>query len=309
MKLKRLIATIITLCLTAFLIIKAGQFLDPAYMDGCYDQIKAFHELPENSVDAIIYGTSHAWKGVDSRVINDKYGVSCYNYACNWQCLNTSELFIKDSLYTQSPKYIILDTYNQSVLRDTNMVGEVYYTRYLPNTQARKDYLEECFVGDKGRYFSYYVPLVALHDSWENITSENFIPLDDGVNTYISDRGYAPSDVVFETSIGDYTQFEQLELKESAEPVYEELATFCRENDIQLILITIPATKEPEYNYFDAFTRFADSHENVTYLNLYAMDEEHAINPLTDFQDDDHLNSSGAYKVGDYLGKYLTTNF
>ena len=74
-----------------------GALLDPPNTILGFEVIEAFHSLEDNSLDVIVYGSSHAWRGCDTRVMKDKYSIAAYNYGCNWQKMNTIELFLKDS--------------------------------------------------------------------------------------------------------------------------------------------------------------------------------------------------------------------
>ena len=45
-----------------------------------FKAIKTFHELPENSIDVIAYGSSHTWKGLNTMKMYEDYGIGAYNY-------------------------------------------------------------------------------------------------------------------------------------------------------------------------------------------------------------------------------------
>lgn len=106
----RVIWILITVTITVGLIQWAGHLLDPYEAEDGLDAVKAFHELDDNSVDVIVLGSSRAWKGCDTRVMQDEYGIKAYNYACNWQALNTTLLFLQDSIRIQSPKVVFVET-------------------------------------------------------------------------------------------------------------------------------------------------------------------------------------------------------
>ena len=74
----------------------------------------------------MIYGSSRAWKGCDTTVMADEYGLSAYNYGCNWQAINTTALFLQDSLLTQTPKVVCIETgLVDDIEKNTGMDGQI----------------------------------------------------------------------------------------------------------------------------------------------------------------------------------------
>ena len=141
---KSITGFLITLILTVTLIQHFGLRLDPFLSNLGFVAIKAFYSIEDNSCDVMVYGSSHAWRGCDTRVMRDEYGISAYNYSCNWQAINTTLLFIQDSLRTQKPKVICIDTYQaHNVLHDIDMDGQIYYTRPMKNFKGKREYLKE----------------------------------------------------------------------------------------------------------------------------------------------------------------------
>lgn len=87
---KRIAASLLCLVLIVVGIIGLGHITRPTGDDVAIAGINAFHALPENSVDVIVYGSSHAWRNVNVNAMYDNYGIAAYNYGCNWQHLNTT---------------------------------------------------------------------------------------------------------------------------------------------------------------------------------------------------------------------------
>ena len=102
-KIKRICGVLLTVLLIFGMVQYAGYRLKPKSLENTYCQIQAFHMLPDNSVDVMVYGSSHCWNGFDVNVLTQQYGISAYNYSCMWQHMNTTRLFLKDSL-----KYLYL---------------------------------------------------------------------------------------------------------------------------------------------------------------------------------------------------------
>ena len=98
--LKKLLCCLLTIMLTICGINKLGLLLRPTDTDAAYSQIETFHNLPEDSLEVIAYGSSHVYRGFDPKTLYNEYGIGSYNYGWNWQKINTTKLFILDSLRT-----------------------------------------------------------------------------------------------------------------------------------------------------------------------------------------------------------------
>lgn len=292
----------ILLCLIHY----TGRLLNPKWTDLQMKAVEAFHYLPENSMEVLVYGSSHAFKGVDTRVMQEKYGIKAYNYAGNWQSINTTSLFIKDSFRTQSPKIILIETYNVgAVLQDTDLNGEIYYTKAIDMFKGKKEYLRQCFGENKERWLSYYFPLIMFHSNWNNIDYENF---SDGgeIEQHIKSFGYQRNNIETPVSIGNYKEFEQYDLNENSIAILNDIVNVCKENDVKIVFFTVPY--EGEYGWYEFMEKYA-SENNCVYLNLFENMEEVGLEELTDFRDGGHLNNNGAAKVADYLSKYIIENY
>ena len=125
-KIKRIVGVIVTVVLIAYGVNKLGYLLRPVNTDIAISTIDTFHDMPENSFEVIGYGSSHMWRGMSAMELYNKYGIGAYNYGCNWQNINTTQLFLEDSLKTQSPKVALIETFNvDSLKHDTNIDGEI----------------------------------------------------------------------------------------------------------------------------------------------------------------------------------------
>ena len=304
-KIMQLAGCLITLTMTVGLVRYMGYRLDPAWSKAGFDVIDAYHSLEDDTLDVIVYGSSHAWKGFDTRVLNDKYDISAYNYGCNWQAINTTLLFLQDSLTTQSPKVICIDTFNvNSVEKDTNLDGQIYYSSGIPNSEYKLKYITTCFGKNPEGYASYLFPLIMFHDNWNIISSENY--LEQGFQRYVDSTGFCEGNNVYEGTIPDYKTFEQYELSDDAIEVLDQIVDECKERDIEVIFYT--CLWEGAYNYGDAMTKYAKEN-GCDYLNLFENLDDTGIDGATDLQDEGHLNASGAAKLADYMGRYISANY
>lgn len=308
-KLKSAIGVLVVLAMVFGLVRCSEKLLEPGNTRECVAAVEAFHQLPENSIDVMIYGSSHAWRGVDSVEMYDKHGIGAYNYGANWQRLSTEALFFYDSLRTQSPKVAMIETFRlHDLVKDQNMDGEVYYTRKISDFPFKRQYLRTAFGDRLDRYVAYYFPISQLHSNWTSISHGSFInpytPED-----FIGTMGYfhMPSaDMVTPVELYDPMEATQLELREDVIEILDGIVATCKEQGIELVFFNIPWRGGNQQR--DAITRYAEENGCV-YLDLFLHVDEMGFDPETDFMDIEHLNHSGALKVADYLGAYLREHY
>ena len=302
-KVTRIIGVVVTSILIIFGVRKLGYLVRPVNTDICKNNIDTFHNMPENSFEVIGYGSSHMWRGMSAMELYDKYGIGAYNYGCNWQNINTTQLFLEDSLKTQSPKVILLETFLVNSLKhDMNIDGEIYYTTAITEGDDKQRYLRQCFGEDKERYLSYYMPLCAFHDNWINLTSASF----QEDNTYTADfyksMGFVDSASITPINIPDQSGIAQDRLSELSLQTLDNIVNICNDNNIDIVFYTAPW--QGTYSYSDAMKEYA-ANKGYVYFNLFEYIDETGIDPSTDFSDQGHLNTSGSVEVAYCLGYYL----
>lgn len=303
---KIIVSCFITIGITIVSLEYMGNLLDPKWTSGAMNAIKAFHTMDADTLEVIIYGSSHAWKGCDPMVMYEDYGLAAYNYGCNWQALNTTLLFLEDSLRTQTPKVVCIETYRTDILKqNVNMDGEIYYTRVISNFPGKQDYLKQCFGDNVERYVSYYTPIVMFHDNWNIIEYENFVDYRT-VEDYVNLMGYEPGKATVTANLGDCLQFSQKEIPEDSILVLNKIMEVCEKIGAEVLFYTAPY--EGEYVYSDAMKEYALEH-GCSYINLFEHIGDMEMSGETDFRDKTHLNNLGAAKVADYLGEYIVNHY
>jgi len=81
---------------------------------------------------------------------------------------------------------------------------------------------------------------------------------------------------------------------------------YCQERGIEVVLTFLPfPANEMQQKAANYIYDLAEEYQ-VEYLNFLDLD---VINYHTDLYDEDHVNPSGARKVTDYLGQFLTANY
>lgn len=315
---KNIALFLLTISLIACSATYFGNVLRPIETDINVVNIETFQSLPKDSLDVILLGSSRMWRGINTMELYDKYGIGAYNIGCNWQHINTTNLFLHDALKRQTPKVVVIDATNAHLpLMDVDMDGEIYYTEKIPWSYTKYRCVRQYFGRGLERYFSYFVPLCAFHENWQNVSADNFNDENINVdflkekenvdeNEFYRTMGFGNTDIVTKVKIKDYKEFEQRPFEKYATDVLDDIVNTCNQNNVKILFVTIPF--EGESNYINAMDEYAKQ-KGCDYINLYAHIDEIGLNFDADFGDPSHLNTSGATKIADFIGAYMEEKY
>ena len=101
-----------------------------------------------------------------------------------------------------------------------------------------------------------------------------------------------------------YQEISKTELK-----YFEKIVDLCKENNIELIAVEFPSIQTWNSDKKERVEQIAKDN-NVRFLDLHDVLDEIGIDWSKDTGDEGyHLNISGAEKISDYLGKFLSENY
>ena len=271
------------------------------------------YELPENSVEVAVCGSSQIAFGVSGMELYEKYGISAYSTGSPNQAILCSYGWLRELDKTQDIKVCLLD-----VSQMTEINRESFYRQAIdPMRLSRNkiDIVRRHLAEDENAdsLFSYVCPLVKYHARWEELTRTDFRYTVEDSSLY---RGNFPTD--YNYSFASYNNLMKTEPKTTGEKALLEdrsvealraIKDYCDENDIALVLFKTP--KEDWTESYQKQMREMANELDVPLLD-YATEEgcrELGLDYYTDFKDPQHLNLRGADKLSDALGVYLTEHY
>lgn len=319
---KKFVYSILFILILFASLIGAGYALRPKDSDVCINQIKDFHSIEDDSLDAIIYGSSHGWLGFDATEFEKQTNLRTYNYSCYWQSFNTTWLFFHDSLLSQKPKVVFLDASRiNDILEGLGLEGQSYYTRHLKWSKYKVRYLKQCFGNSAEGILSYIFPIIKFHTKWENV-EEIFRKTDKtrfiDTNGCNLSPGVLPvekeligakvgEDEVLTAKVEQLNEYEggevgQCEIGPQSIQLMNDITDICNKQGIRLIWYVTPYVGD--YNYDTAMKEYVQKNGGE-YVNLFECLDDIGFDSKTDMYDADHLNKNGAKKVALYFAKYI----
>lgn len=274
-----------------------------------------FYRLPEESVDVIFLGSSHSLNAFIPQELYNEYGITSYNLSSPGQPLLVSYYWLKETLKTQKPKTVVLDT---------NYIPE-YKSKISSEYEVRSPLEYMCWGAVKieaiynacKKYSglglsesSFYLPNIRYHKRWENLEKNDFL-----FEEYALSRDLKGADILTHNENKlKFTPFRQQQLnKGKIEPLdeyTEKIGQFCVENNIKLILVKTPSVRWPinDHNSVETFANknnlpFYDMNVDVIYRQI-----DYDYNKYTN-DNGGHPNLQGAIKLTHFIGKILRNEY
>lgn len=239
---------------------------------------------PKNTIDALFVGDSEAYHAFIPLYIWRDYGITSYAVSTPSQKLVYSLELMRKTFDKQKPKVVFLET----------------------NAIFRKSYFE-----DELTYKAEEImPIIRYHDRWKNLQLKDFSSAIK-YNAIVNNKGYyfiTKSEPSSAKSIKKYMKYSEVTapILSTNQKYLKEIAKFCKKNDAKLVLLSTPSTKNWNYQRHNAIEKEANKLE-VDYIDLNLMRDDIPINWKKETKDKgDHLNYSGAVKVTNFMGQYLS---
>jgi hypothetical protein len=296
-KLRRIIATLAFLLCLAVVMGTTSKVFERKYS---YSKYYDFYNQNED-FDVLFFGTSHVINAIYPMELWRDYGIVSYNMSNHSENICTNYWQLLNALEYTNPKVVVVDLYavdgdskvNEKYLHNVMDAMPLSFTKI----RMAMDLLE------KDKWAEYLFDFSFYHSRWEELESDDFKPgssLTKGAELYSEVTINTPPELIPK---------EQYDGTDRTNKRYlQKIIDLCKEKDIDIILTYIPYSM-PEGEMEVANWGYVCAENNdIPYLNFVYEDLD--INYATDCMDESHhLNTSGAKKVTDYLGKYLIDNY
>jgi hypothetical protein len=270
------------------------------------DILTGYNHETKNSIDVLFVGDSDIYNGISPMEIYEKYGITSYDYASSAASNLLMYYMMLEALKTQTPKVVVMD--------ETSIFG---YKEGETNTHRAMDLLpldnvklslinDPGYSFDIGNKMNFIFPFFRYHDRWNSIKLSDVFKKS-GVNYF---KGYTFSKAVkaaeneesYMNGLNEEVDFTTTYLPESVIKAKE----YCDEHNIKFLLISMPDTSAWSHAKYEKMIKWTKEN-NIDYLDFNMLLNEIGIDFNTDTPDGGmHLNISGAIKMSNYIGNYLS---
>ena len=297
---------VFTLAITAYM-----SALDFKYLDSVF-KFDAFYELPENSVDVLVLGSSHAYQGVNTAVLWEEYGYSAFNLCGAGQPVWNSYYYLEEALKTQTPKVIIFDIYYMHYSSDYSETSFAIKNTYgMKWSETKKEAIEVSF-DHTTTGIQYYIEALQYHSRYSDLNKTDFYPYQANTEMYGNHKGfycYFRTEALQERDLTTVEYFN--DVTDKCLLYFDKILELAESRNIPVIVTAIPFDAE---NYHQGIFNMVElatiGKENVTYIN-FLTDYKEAVNIdyKNDFADKQHLNFKGNTKITRFFGDYIKEHY
>ncbi len=294
---------VFTMCAILLMVLVIGvlRFKSP---DGI-DQMRAFYENEENTVDVLFLGSSHMYTNVNTGMLWSDYGIAAYDLGGADQPFWNTYYFLKEALKTQKPKVIVAEIYSAAVQK-THFQG-VWTIENLFGMKFNQNFVSSAKQSIAEDWHSDYINRFArYHSRYSMITEDDFV-YDRQLETF---KGFDPkfgTEPLETPSVAHVTELSPPNEKMADYMI--QMIDLAKAEGIPILLVCAPyGITEDQQKIFNCFYQYADEND-VPYIDFNVRYEEVGIDFAQDFRDWSHLNEKGNAKYTRYLGDYLKTNY
>lgn len=293
------ILTIISSC-TYFL----AQVTKRSDSDFKYDPF--FHE--NTDYDVLFFGTSHVINAIFPMQLWNDYGITSYNFGGHANSLAASYWAMVNATQYHKPKIAVLDVlgaYQESPEMDISYAHLSFDAFPLTNTKLKA--IKDIYPNDSKKQLELIFPYSIYHNKWESITAS-------AVKSVVAERDHTKEkgaesriNLAIPQEMNLIPKSDMASKSSVGQKYIEMFVDYCRTNDIEPLIINIPyPTNEYHQKWSNSVYKLSEQ-SGFSYLN---MQYENLVDFDIDCHDpSSHLNPSGARKITDYLGKYLTAHY
>lgn len=264
---------------------------------------KKFEEFYEQKADydVLFLGSSHVLNGIYPMELWNDYGIVSYNMGTHGGRSAGSYWVLKNALDYTTPKLVVVDCFMISMDEKISSAEKLHMATDHISLSKNKIKMVYDMVDDEERYGDFLWKFSTYHNRWSELSAEDFSyehSVEKGAESRIS-VAIPDENIVgeFPYEVGGDTNG-----KEYLCRLIEE----CQEQGIQVLLTYIPFPDNLGWQQEADYVWDIAEKYNVQYLDYQTLKAQ--LNFATDCYDkDSHLNPSGARKITDYIGNYITS--
>jgi hypothetical protein len=256
-----------------------------------------------NEYDVLFFGTSHMTMSIYPMELWKDYGITSYNLGGNGCPLATSYWVMMNALDYSAPQLAVIDCY--TLQRDAKVPKESgYLHEFLDALPLSKNkYRAVCdLYDDNADRMEYLWDFSTYHYRWSELKKDDLRP------QYGVDKGADYTDVVAVPNKVEQVDTQQVPEITSVGAAYlEKMIEECQKRNIQVLLTYMPYPAPENDQMAAGYVKTIAAKYGVDYINFLETD---VIDYAVDCYDENsHLNASGARKVTQYLGDYIQAEY
>lgn len=308
MKAKEIRRSLVFLLLAAALLLACWVVFDRKNTCDYTARIYGFFNEPEDSMDVLFYGSSHAYCTVSPLELWHETGLQSYVLATQSQPPAATLHYIKQSLEHQSPQLLVVEAFMFILPPEERLEASLRdCIDALPWRENKVELIQRLVA--PGERSSYYFNFLKYHSRWKELSGRDmdfsYLNGTDNLRGYI----YLTPRREAECYPLDYTHVQPQPLPEENAVFLDELLALARDSNKELALFIAPMSGAEAYaGQFKTLHEYAEAN-GIPVLDFNEKFAELGFDCTEDFFDFDHLNATGASKATAALARWMEQNF
>lgn len=300
----KIVATFLVACMILSLL---QRLLMPKYVTGIVEGafVAEYYKQENKDFDVIFVGDCEVYENFSPAELWEQYGINSYIRGSAEQYIWQSYYLLEDTLRYHKPEVVV---FNIQSLQFNESQSEAYNRMSLEGMRWSPIKVKAILASmkEEEHFIDYVFPILRYHSRWSEITADDvkymFFSPKVSYNGYFMRVDAKPAENVPKgRPMADYT------FGDNAMEYLDKMRILCEENDIELVLIKAPSLYPYWYEEYEEQVETYAQEYGLTYMNFLELTNEIGIDYNTDTYDAGlHMNLSGAIKLSDYLGAYLS---
>lgn len=279
------------------------------YGDGIYG-LKTYYELPTDTVDVLVLGSSHAFEDINPAVLYEEYGIAAYDLCGSAQALWNTYWYLKEALKSQTPKLIVLEAW--AVVYDAEYLDPSCIIKNTYGMKWSRDKIEALKVSaPPEETLDFLIGPLQYHGRYAELSEADFLPYQGKAGLWEYWKGFGNNMKIQAQSAIDVSHVElPIELHEKSERYYRQIIELSQEAGIPMIIVVTPfcgINDEQQGKYLRAAE--IASEYGIPFINYNMQVDEIGLDYGTDFADIGHMSYLGNRKFTEYFGRYLAAHY
>lgn len=313
MKKKNLLKAIAFICIFVLIFNYISNVFKAKWLKGCSVTYmsEGMYELEDNSIDVCILGSSQMVYGLSAPRMLDKYGISAYGTGTDSQPMLCTYFYLKELNKTQDFSTAILDV---SMLYEQE--EDARFRKTIDNVPFSKNKLDLIWEYTKGsdlqEKWENIFSIFQYHSRWNELEQEDFDYKNMESVMFMGTvlRAEIRNDIIYEDIITDGDEIDsELTMNEGNRKYFGWVVDYCKENDINLVLIKTPKRSWNRTKQLGVAELAEEYGLDYLDFNSEELIEAIGLDITKDFADPDHLNIRGTTKLTDYMCEYLLERY
>lgn len=299
---------ILSTLLVLISVITGTIFLNNVFMrTGSRFKYKPFFEN-DTQYDVLFFGTSHVINGIFPMQLWKDYGITSYNFGGHGISIAASYWAMVNACKYHKPKVAVLDVLGAGGNAASTDVSHAHLSMdTFPLSSDKISAASDIFKDDMQCRNEIISPLIVYHNRWTELSGDM---IKAGFGIYDGSKEMGAESRIAVARPNDMKLIPQTEMLEDetvALSYVKRFIDYCRAEGIEPVLINIPyPTSEDNQLAANAAIELGNNN-GVPSINFQY---EGIVDFETDMYDpNSHLNPSGARKITEYLGKFLSENY